>query len=211
MSSRTTPHKFNKEEGLKEAILILASATVQNGAAHGQPRRGACTERSEEILRCAGLSSFGCHEVFHRPAFGSTVRTARAMVDSMLLDRIDGVTRLMKSLLFHAHGWVGVSRLPRGSPSTASKSITGTTLLACVHGVDAMYASGVQCETRASSTVFTEVEQVSHSQCASVSSLASKYWRSIPSNLPFAICWIPQSSARQSSVLGSCWRKRNHG
>ena len=146
--------------GLKEAILILASATVQNGAAHGQPRRGAGAERSEEILRCAGLSSLGCHAVFHRPAFGSAVRTVRAMVDSMLLDRIDGIRRLMKSLLFRAHRRVGVSRLPRGSPSTASKSTTGTTPLACVHGsdsraarsgVDAMYASGVQCETRASS------------------------------------------------------------
>ena len=32
------PRKFIKEEGLKEVIVILASATVQNGAALAQPR-----------------------------------------------------------------------------------------------------------------------------------------------------------------------------
>ena len=42
------------------------------------------------------------------------------------------------------------------------------------------------------STVFTEEEKVSHSSCAS--------GRSIPSNLPWASCGIPQTSACQSSV-----------
>ena len=37
---------FDEEEALKEAIVILASATVQNGAALAQPRRGVGTERS---------------------------------------------------------------------------------------------------------------------------------------------------------------------
>ena len=54
----------------------------------------------------------------------------------------DGVTWLLKSLLFHAHRWVGVSRLLRGSPSTASNS--GRTPPACVHDSDSRAAlSGV--------------------------------------------------------------------
>ena len=59
------------------------------------------------------------------------------------------------------------------------------------------------------STVFTELEKVSHSWCAKVSSLASKCWRSIPSAVGELL--DSQTSARQSSVLGSCWRKRNRG
>ena len=122
-------------------------------------------------------------------------------VDSMWLDRIDAITRLMKSLLFHAHRWVGVSRLPRGSPSTASNSTTGTTPPACVDdsdsraalsGVDALYFMLQACSEKRTaeratsliSTAFTEVDKVSHSKCASVSSLASKYSRFTTSNLP---------------------------
>ena len=81
-------------------------------------------------------------------------------------------------------------------------------------GVDTLYfvlqacSENLRMERAASltSTVFTE--KVSHSWCASVSSLASKYWRSIPSNLLWASCRILQTSTCQSSVLGSCWRKK---
>ena len=56
-----------------EAIVIFALA---------QPRRGAGTERSEEILRCPGLTSSGCRGRFHRPAFGSSVRTSSTASNS---------------------------------------------------------------------------------------------------------------------------------
>ena len=66
--------KFNEEETLKEAIAILATGKVQNGAALAQPRRGAGTERCEEIMRCAG-----CHGLMDRPAIGPSVRAVRVM------------------------------------------------------------------------------------------------------------------------------------
>ena len=89
----------------------------------------------------------------------------------MLLDCIDGITQLMKSLLFHAH-----SRLPPTSLSAASNSSRGTAPPACAHDSDSRAAlSGVDvlhfvlqacCQkltaeraTSLISTVFTEVEK----------------------------------------------------
>ena len=52
-------------------------------------------------------------------------------------------TRLMKSLLFHAHSWVGSGNFV-APPATASNSTTGTAPPACVHDSDSRAAvSGV--------------------------------------------------------------------
>ena len=113
------------------------------------------------------------HGRFLRPAFGSRQNCTCHVGEST-------VCCWIASGHHTAHEVTAVSRAqmgPRASPSTASSVTTGTAPSACV-------------------------EKVSHSLCASVSSLASKYWRSITVNLPKSSCWIPQVSARQSSVLG---------
>ena len=68
------------------------------------------------FLLCPTLDAMGC---FVGLLLGllSELYASCGGVGSMLLGRIDGIARLMKSLLFHSHRWVGVSRLvPRLPP-----------------------------------------------------------------------------------------------
>ena len=136
-----------------------------------------------------GVSS-ACFWIFHQ----NCTRHVEG-VDCIVLDRFHEITRLMQSLLFRAPRWPAPSWLAFHRQQFHHWY---TLCISC-------YRRAVKrtAERAASlvSTVLTEVEKVSHSKGPCVSFLASKYWRSIPSNLPWASCGFPRLAARQFSCL----------
>ena len=71
--------KFNEKEALKEAIVILVSTPVRNGAALVQPPPRCGYGEIGEIRRYSGSSSSRCYGLFHRSAHGSSVRIVRVI------------------------------------------------------------------------------------------------------------------------------------
>ena len=191
--------KFDELEALKEAILILASATVHNGAALAQPRRSAGTERSEEILRCTGWCSSGCHGLFDRVAFRSSARTVRVVwrdstaccwTGSMAShgDEITALSRAQIGRCVPTPSWLAFHRQQFHCWYSTSCLRTRLREPGCADGVDALYFPLQACikklTAERATSLITEVEKVSHSYCSSVFSLASKCRRSTTSTLP---------------------------